>query len=370
MREAIRQDVFAVPEANLVPAGCWVLRKTLPTTPDTWLNTLLVTGNGTDASSSNAGDICTIHSPELFDSIEDGDVGLVNGRGSVRVILSRRANHNTVLVTERCDNRCLFCSQPPKDRNDDELLMQAAAAIISFAGNDVIGVSGGEPLLYGDAFLRFLEIVQTHAPETGLHVLSNGRAFADRYFARAVAERLESPVVFGIPLYAALAEVHDTLVGAAGAHADTVRGLINAGNAGIPIELRIIPTQKNLQELVPLLELALRCFSGLQQVSVMNLEPTGWARANWGQLYCDPSLYADQLTSMVRQAEAAGLPIALFNYPLCHLPDTLHPWAVQSISDWKNYYPDTCSGCTMRPECGGFFSSSQGQFHQSPRIIS
>ncbi|EPD8228418.1 His-Xaa-Ser system radical SAM maturase HxsC, partial [Escherichia coli] len=43
--------------------------------------------------------------------------------------------------------------------------------------------------------------------------------------------------------------------------------------------------------------------------------------------------------------------------------------AVQSISDWKNYYPKECDGCTQKPSCAGYFSSSKGRFHQSPRPI-
>lgn len=370
MADALRQDVFSLPAQPLLVPGCRVLRKRPPDTPDHWLEALFVLPENESLQSYRIPEnAIVVRSQILYDGIDDGDIGLINGRGSIRIILSQQANHNTVLVTERCDNRCLFCSQPPKTANDDELLMQAAAAIISFASEEVIGVSGGEPLLYGPAFLNFLDVVQEHAPATALHVLSNGRAFADRDFAAAVAQRSHNSVVFGIPLYGALARVHDELVGSPGAFGETVAGLINAGNLGISVELRVIPTQQNLQELVPIIELALRCFSGLQQVSIMNLEPTGWARPNWNRLYCDPNLYADQLVEIVHRAGLAGLPVYLFNYPLCHLPKALHPWAVRSISDWKNYYPEQCEGCTLRPDCGGFFSSSQGQFHQSPRII-
>lgn len=56
----------------------------------------------------------SVISTELFESIEDGDIGIINNGYMIRVILSRKANHNTVLVTERCNNLCLFCSQPPK----------------------------------------------------------------------------------------------------------------------------------------------------------------------------------------------------------------------------------------------------------------
>ncbi|HGD9217690.1 TPA: hypothetical protein ACI7JD_004760, partial [Escherichia coli] len=53
----------------------------------------------------------------------------------------------------------------------------------------------------------------------------------------------------------------------------------------------------------------------------------------------------------------------------CYLPERARELAVQSISDWKNYYPKECDECTQKPSCAGYFSSSKGRFHQSPRPI-
>ncbi|MBF4371219.1 radical SAM protein, partial [Vibrio anguillarum] len=97
------------------------------------------------------------------------------------------ANHNTLLVTERCNNLCLFCSQPPREENDNWLLSYGALALAAFEFDGEIGISGGEPLLYGDAFIKFLEFVSSHAPTTRLHVLTNGRAFSNLRFTEKIA---------------------------------------------------------------------------------------------------------------------------------------------------------------------------------------
>ncbi|MBF4232885.1 His-Xaa-Ser system radical SAM maturase HxsC, partial [Vibrio anguillarum] len=86
----------------------------------------------------------------LHNSIDDGDIVTINQFGQLRVILSKRANHNTLLVTERCNNLCLFCSQPPREENDNWLLSYGALALAAFEFDGEIGISGGEPLLYGD----------------------------------------------------------------------------------------------------------------------------------------------------------------------------------------------------------------------------
>lgn len=373
MVNAVRRDIFAVPSDSDRAPGCRILRKAGNTTfsSDGLLDEVLVLREDSafEYLESVLSPRSFIASTELYESIEDGDVGMFTGRGKVRVILSRRANHNTLLVTERCDNLCSFCSQPPKQNNDDWLLTQAAMALAAFGSEETVGISGGEPLLYGDAFVNFVDFVQKSSPKTDLHVLSNGRAFSDSSFAMKIGARANSNITFGIPLYASLADVHDELVGASGAFSDTVKGLINAGNAGIPIELRFIPTQLNLDEIVPTIEFVLRCFSNVIQVSIMNLEPTGWARKNWSYLYCDPSVYSRDLEKGVRMVRDAGLPVSLFNYPLCHLPEELRDDAVKSISDWKNFYPEECDDCELKQSCTGYFSSSQGRFHESPRKI-
>ncbi|MFC3154209.1 His-Xaa-Ser system radical SAM maturase HxsC [Gilvimarinus japonicus] len=307
---------------------------------------------------------------ELFDSIEDGDIGFITKNGSVRVVLSKNANHNTLLVTERCDNACLFCSQPPKDVQDDWLLVQSAMAIAAFQSTETIGISGGEPLLYKETFIRFLDFLCKHASTTPLHILSNGRAFSDPAFAKAIADRCQTlNLTFGIPLYSSVEEMHDHLVGADGAFRETLLGLINAGNSGVPIELRIIPTSMNFKVLPNLINLIARCFSNIAQISIMNLEPAGWARRNWKELYITPLHYHHYLVEAIQQAKRADLQVKLFNYPLCHLPEELQGYSVQSISDWKNYYPEVCSSCKLKFKCAGFFTSSTGKFHDQARAI-
>src|SRR5687767_13820201 len=53
---------------------------------------------------------------------DDGDIVWMDGvHGLIKSVLSARANANTLLVTEKCNNRCTFCSQPPNQKPDDSL---------------------------------------------------------------------------------------------------------------------------------------------------------------------------------------------------------------------------------------------------------
>ncbi len=362
-----RKDVFKLNDTDFKTPGCYVLkRRGSMEYSQPFLDQVLIT-NKKKTEDDSLGQIIN---SELFNSIQNGDIGIISRDNTIRVILSRLANHNTVLVTERCDNLCLFCSQPPKPKDDSWLLTQASLAIAAFNSADTVGVSGGEPLLYKEDFIDFLDFLIEYAPTTKLHILTNGRAFSDVSFTNKILDRSKKIVMcFGIPLYSSLPKTHDELVGSVGAFNETIKGLINAGNSGINIELRIIPTLANLQHLPYIIEYAGRIFSNISQISIMNLEPEGFARKNWNKLYASPSSYEKQLSAAIKIAERQALEVVLFNFPLCHLPPELHSRSVQSISDWKNYYPEECNQCIKKPTCGGYFKSSQGHFHQPPKRI-
>lgn len=59
------------------------------------------------------------------------------------------------------------------------------------------------------------------------------------------------------------------------------------------MEVRFIPTQHNASELPQVAEYVARVFSGVVQLSIMNLEATGWAKRNWSALKCAPEDYED-----------------------------------------------------------------------------
>lgn len=363
MKTPRRIDSFQIPSPFPTP-GYYFL-STRDTNLPTQLEKIQVRCH---TSSESSGKNYTIISPHIFHRIEHGDIGLINQHGRLRVILSRKANHNTLLITEQCNNNCLFCSQPPQKNDDSFLLNLSLNALIDFNFSGTIGISGGEPLLYGTQLLNFIDKAYINSPNTQLHILSNGRLFNDIYFAHEVAFRAkENRLIFGIPIYASNASLHDKLVGTKGAFSETINGLINAGNLGIPLEIRIIPTQQNIHDLTQIIELISKTLSSVCQISIMNLEPAGWARKNWEQLYAPPEKYHKELLASADILDLLEIPTYLFNFPLCHLPSKLHNIAVKSISDWKNYFPQACASCALKETCGGYFISANKKKLDPPR---
>ncbi|TMR08009.1 His-Xaa-Ser system radical SAM maturase HxsC, partial [Escherichia coli] len=83
-----------------------------------------------------------------------------------------------------------------------------------------------------------------------------------------------------------------------------------------------------------IVEFVCRVFSNINQISLMGLESIGWARKNWSTIFIEHSSYSEKIISAIDAAHRSGIPLTIFIYPLCHLPDRASDLAAQSISDW------------------------------------
>ena len=105
------------------------------------------------------------------------------------------------------------------------------------------------------------------------------------------------------------------------------------------------------------------------QVALMGLEMTGLARPNSALVWADPADYQRELAEAVGILVTAGIPARIYNHQLCVLDQRLWPFAVRSISDWKNDYLDICRFCSVRDACGGVFTTSGNRLSQHLRPV-
>jgi His-Xaa-Ser system radical SAM maturase HxsC len=300
------------------------------------------------------------HLGEAFSYLSEGDVVRIEpDRRAMAVLYRRSSAFNSMLVTERCDNYCVMCSQPPKQRADDYLVDELLQMIPWMSPDTAeIGLTGGEPALLGERLVAIVDSLGRHLPQTAVHILSNGRAFADESFARALADLHHPDLMLGIPLYGALPEQHDYIVQRRGAYDQTVRGILNLKRHGVRVELRFVIHAETYAWLPSFARFVARNLVFVDHLALMGLELMGFARANLDALWIDPLDYQPQLVEAAMILTRAGVPLSIYNHQLCVLDPRLHPLARQSISDWKNCYFDECAACTLRSECGGFFASS------------
>lgn len=320
----------------------------------------------TVAADSNASRLVVV--PNDFSYLGDGDVvAVVLGRPAMRVLYRRQSPHNSFLLTERCNHYCLMCSQPPKDINDDWIVDELFEAIpLIDKATPEIGFTGGEPTLLGDRFLKLVTDMRDHLPTTALHILSNGRTFADARFAEAYASIQHPDVMLGIPIYSASSQVHDYIVQADGAFDGTIRGILNLKTYGQRVEIRIVIHRQNVAHLRGLAEFIARNLTFVDHVALMGLEMTGFAKANIEELWIDPAEYQRELYDAASLLDDFGLRVSIYNHQLCTIDRRIWPLAVKSISDWKNEYRPECATCAVQEKCGGFFAT--GRLRQSSHI--
>jgi His-Xaa-Ser system radical SAM maturase HxsC len=292
--------------------------------------------------------------------VAPGDViRLQPNKSLVSVLYRRGANSNTLLATERCNSRCLMCSQPPRSE-DDGWRVWEMKSVISLTDKDApeLGISGGEPTLLAQALLEIITLCAHELPHTSLHILSNGRRFADEAYAKQACDVGHPDLVWGIPLYAPTPAVHDYVVQAPGAFEETLCGFYNLARHRGRIELRVVLQQPTVPSLGELARFIYRNLPFAEHVAFMGLEPMGYARRNHPLLWLDPLDYAPQLEDAVFLLQNRGMTVSIYNLPFCVLPRTLWPFARQSISDWKQTLAPECGPCVLRGRCPGFFVSA------------
>jgi His-Xaa-Ser system radical SAM maturase HxsC len=284
----------------------------------------------------------------------DGDVLLIEpGAGSATRIIRATSPHNSLLVTERCDQLCVMCSQPPKKTHVDRFGIFRDACVLA-PQEALIGISGGEPTLYKSELLELVEHVLGVRPDLRFHILSNGQ-----HFDMSDVERLSQPlygnVSWGIPLYSADPADHDEIVGKAGAFERLEQSLHVLLLAGSTVELRTVVMLSTVKGLGALARHIAARLSFISSWSIMQLENTGFAKSRWGLLYFDHASDFAPVATALDLAQAHGIQARLFNFPFCTVPANYRHLAPASISDWKRKYAPACEGCRAMNQCSGFF---------------
>jgi His-Xaa-Ser system radical SAM maturase HxsC len=313
----------------------------------------------------------TVGLPALLHYLEADDVVAVSDSGEqIHVLWRHGSQQNSVLLTERCDHYCVMCSQPPKRANDDRLLDNAFELIrlLPRTTSD-IAFTGGEPTLYGEGLIRLLTLCRNLLPFAAVHILSNGRRFSDITFASSYAAIGNPQMMVGIPIYGAEPCLHDYVVQARGAFDDTIRGILNLGQLRQRIELRVVLHKLTAPHLVEIADFIARNLPFVEQVAMMGLEMIGFARANIDDVWIDPVEYQGELVEAVRRLDRRRVRTMIYNHQLCLLDRELWPFAVKSISDWKNEYHPECSSCSVLHKCGGFFYSAKYRMSEHIRAL-
>lgn len=295
-----------------------------------------------------------------FNYLGEGDVLHIVPRANfARAIFRANSSHNSFLLTEQCNHYCVMCSQPPKKEDDARLAKPILEAIpLLPKGTRSIGITGGEPTIHAESLINIIGACKRHLPNAGVHVLTNGVNFKDFYFAKRFADLRHPDLMFGIPVYSHIPEIHNFVVQSKNALDSTLHGLLNLKTLGVKVELRVVLHKYTIPTLIELAKFLAVNFPFVDQVAFMGLEATGFAKTNWDDLWIHPRDYCTELTAAVTECARRGMTPLVYNLPLCWLNPRIYRFVVKSISDWKNDFPGECANCAAFSACGGFFSSN------------
>jgi His-Xaa-Ser system radical SAM maturase HxsC len=315
---------------------------------------------------NDARTIPIVHSVGHVDHLVDDDIVAINSRsGMVRTLFRPQSNNNALFLTERCNNNCLMCSQPPRNDRDEEFLGMALR-LVGMIPQDTanIAITGGEPTLLGNGLLDVISDCKTQLPNTNITILTNGRMFYYRSYVKRLSDIEHPHLMLAIPLYSDVPEQHNQIVRSEEAFQQSVLGIYNLGAHNQDIEVRIVLHALNFKRLPHLCEFIYRNLPFISHVAIMGMEVTGYARKNLGQLWIEPYDYSGQLVEGVEFLATRGMNVSIYNTPLCILPEPVWKYARQSISDWKTIYLEECSKCQVKDKCGGLFQTSGQKYSQ------
>lgn len=293
--------------------------------------------------------------------ISEGDIVSLHPNGQVNSLFRSKSIHNSLFITDRCNSNCLMCSQPPKNKDDLDYFYHINHQLVKLIPNSTkeLGITGGEPTLLGERFITLLEHITEKLPQTDIHILTNGRAFAWKNIPEAISKVNNSRMMFGIPLYSDFYLEHDYVVQAKNAFNHTILGFHNMARYGLRLELRIVVHKQTYKRLPALAKFIYKNLPFVEHIAFMGLEYTGYTPYNNDKLWIEPSEYIDELEEAAFFLDEAGMNVSIYNLQLCLMKPTLWKFSRNSISDWKRDYLEECNQCKLLNECGGIFATSK-----------
>lgn len=186
-------------------------------------------------------------------------------------------------------------------------------------------------------------------------MLTNGKKFREKDFARDCLNTGLKSISFGIPLYSSVDTLHNYIVQDNDAFKDTLEGIYNLARLGASIEIRVVLTKINALRLRELADFIYRNMTFVNHIALMGMEHMGYVKLNWDKVYINPATYQEELVSAVRYLRLRGMNVSIYNLPLCILDPRLWSFSRKSISDFKQGYDARCCDCSVIADCGGLF---------------
>ena len=279
---------------------------------------------------------------------------------------------NYFFVTGKCNSNCVMCPSPDISRQKGgntsvDTLIEIAKHIPADAPH--LTITGGEPFMVGPDIFRFFEFLREKFECTDFLLLTNGRIFAVDSYVKRFVEKAPKNSIVAIPIHGSTANIHDMITQSNGSYNQSKIGIKKLLKAGIHVELRIVVSRLNKDDIHNIAQLISDELPEVDYVSIMAMEMTGSARVNQDKVwisYVDAAQVAEDAALVLIEN---GIDVKLYNFPLCIVKNEYWTLCEKSISPDKVRYAETCENCKMKNACGGVFAGTMPMEKEELRAI-
>lgn len=267
----------------------------------------------------------------------------------------------TLFITGQCNSNCVMCPSPDSTRRNGVVRsVEDLLAEVECIPDDTehITVTGGEPTLIGNGFFKIMQALNTRFPDMPVLYLTNARAFSVPSFGQAFAEQAKNIDTVAVPIHAHSAEAHDLITRSEGSFVQTIGGLKTLASSRANIEIRIVVSNLNLNELLETVNIVLRDAPRVNVLNFIALEMTGNAARNKADVWVGYREAFDAVKPCIQTLLEHGITVHLYNWPLCTVKRSHWNLVQKSISDYKVRFEGVCMECMAKELCGGQFAAN------------
>lgn len=292
------------------------------------------------------------HNYDVWELWPDGRLFLCYNTSSIE---------NCFFITAKCNSNCVMCPSPEYSRQKGEhTSIDKLITIASHIPTSMhhLTITGGEPFLAGIEIFDLFHFLKHKFEYTEFLILTNGRIFAVKKYVDLLCETTPEKTILAIPVHGSCAEIHDSITQAPGSFRQTIQGIKNLLANGIRIELRIVVSKLNMNDLDNLVDLILSELSGIEYISIIAMEMTGSAYKNRDRVWISYKTAFSSMKNGLLKLIKGGIDVKLYNFPLCTVEHRFWPLCEKSISTEKIRYGNECDSCRYKAACGGVFAGT------------
>ena len=294
---------------------------------------------------------------EDFAALHSGDIIEITNTGRCFRRFDVTENDATIYLGGQCNSNCVMCPSFDEERQespeDEEYVRQFIELLPDELPNYV--VTGGEPTMQLNLFFESMGRLAEKIPKAEALLLTNGRSFSSEKVLDRLLMHCPPFLTVAVPVHGSTSKIHDTITNSDGSFEQTMQGILNLLNRHMAVEVRIVVTQLNKDDVENIADMICDRFPSVLRVNFISLEVRGNCLINRESVYISPKESFDKSKKAIQKLLAKGIDVGLYNYPLCHVDPGYWFLCKKSISPNKVSYAKECSDCELEDKCGGIF---------------